>query len=142
MKSDESLPNADGSLNKSGDTLVVLQDLLDRLQRGEDLETVKTQLISRAYLRLQQLAHANRLRIGSIDVVHLPGKPFVEFQLYAQEHAAKNAFVCVAGYGECGVWYYGPDHIFTDRGGYEQTWSLTGPCQREVESGLRKLLAK
>lgn len=38
-------------------TLVVLQDLLDNLQRGENVQAIKDQLISRAYLRLQQLAH-------------------------------------------------------------------------------------
>ena len=83
---------------------------------------------------------ATRWRIGPIDIVHLPGEPFVEFQLFAQEHAAKGTFPCVAGYGECGVWYYGPDQIFKDRGGYEQTWSLAGPCQAVVESALVDLL--
>ena len=93
-------------------------------------------------LRDGYISQATRLRIGDIDILHLPGEPFVEFQLLAQQHAEKNPFVCVAGYGECGVWYYGPDHIFTDRGGYEQTWSLTGPCQNAVESALRQLLAR
>ena len=91
-------------------------------------------------LREGYVAQATRLRIGDIDIVHLPGEPFVEFQLFAQQVAAKNSFTCVAGYGECGVWYYGPDRIFTDRGGYEQTWSLTGPCQEPVESALKQLL--
>jgi hypothetical protein len=67
-------------------------------------------------------------------------EPFVEFQLFAQQVAA-DSFVCVAGYGECGVWYYGPDSIFRDRGGYEQSWSLTGPCQTSVEAVLNQLLA-
>src|SRR5690349_4134349 len=49
-----------------------------------------------------------RLRIGPIQIVHLPGEPFVQFQLHAQS-AAPKSFVCVAGYGDCGVWYYGPD---------------------------------
>ena len=93
-------------------------------------------------LREGYVAQATRLRIGGIDLVHLPGEPFVEFQLFAQQVATKDSFVCVAGYGECGVWYYGPDHIFTDRGGYEQTWSLTGPCQESVESALTKLLRR
>ena len=92
-------------------------------------------------LREGYVAQATRLRIGDIDIVHLPGEPFVEFQLFAQQVAAKNSFTCVAGYGECGVWYYGPDRIFTDRGGYEQTWSLTGPCQEPVESALKQLLS-
>ena len=93
-------------------------------------------------LRDGYIAQVTRLRIGDIDLVQLPGEPFVEFQLFAQEQAAGKSFVCIAGYGECGVWYYGPDRIYTDRGGYEQTWSVTGPCQRQVESALRKVLAR
>ena len=93
-------------------------------------------------LRDGYVAQATRLRIGNIDIVNLPGEPFVEFQLFAQQVAAKNSFTCVGGYGECGVWYYGPDSIFTDRGGYEQTWSLTGPCQESVKSLLKTLLAR
>lgn len=93
-------------------------------------------------LRDGYIAQASRLRIGELEILHLPGEPFVEFQLYAQEQAAKSSFVCVAGYGECGVWYYGPDRIFTDRGGYEQTWSLTGPCEAEVKSAITELLAR
>jgi hypothetical protein len=93
-------------------------------------------------LRDGYIAQATRLRIGNIDVVNLPGEPFVEFQLFAQQVAVKDSFICVAGYGECGVWYYGPDSIFTDRGGYEQTWSLTGPCQQKVEEALTTLLVR
>jgi len=93
-------------------------------------------------LRSGYVAQASRLRIGDIDLVHLPGEPFVEFQLFAQQAAPQSSFVCVAGYGECGVWYYGPDRIYTDRGGYEQTWSVTGPCQPKVEVALRSLVGR
>lgn len=93
-------------------------------------------------LRSGYVAQASRLRIGDIDVVHLPGEPFVEYQLFAQRTAPESSFVCVAGYGECGVWYYGPDRIYTDRGGYEQTWSVTGPCQESVETAIRALVER
>ncbi len=83
----------------------------------------------------------SRLKIGKLQVVHLPGEPFVEFQLFAQQQASEKSFVGVAGYGECGVWYFGPDSIFRDRGGYEQTWSFTGPCQPSVEKVLKQLLS-
>lgn len=83
----------------------------------------------------------SRMRIGPLQLVHLPGEPFVEYQLFAQQQAGEKSFVCVAGYGECGVWYYGPDSIFRDRGGYEQTWSFTGPCQASVEAVLERLLS-
>jgi hypothetical protein len=92
-------------------------------------------------LRDGHVPQASRLRIGLVDILHLPGEPFVEFQLAAQDQARPESFTCVAGYGECGVWYYGPDTIFSDRGGYEQTWSVTGPCQTTVESALKTLLA-
>lgn len=57
MNSKEDQRGGDVSRNSTGQTLVAMQDLLDRLQRGEDVQFVKDQLISLAYLRLQQLAH-------------------------------------------------------------------------------------
>ncbi|QDT32576.1 hypothetical protein [Thalassoglobus polymorphus] len=93
-------------------------------------------------LQADRKVQASRMRIGEIDLINLPGEPFVEFQLFAQQIAPKSSFVCVAGYGECGVWYFGPDHIYTDRGGYEQTWSFTGPCEEEVQQTLSRLLKR
>jgi hypothetical protein len=86
-------------------------------------------------LRAGYVAQASRLRIGDFDIIHLPGEPFVEFQLFAQQTAPRSTFVAVAGYGECGVWYYGPDSIYSDRGGYEQTWSVT--CSPVITSSTR-----
>ena len=83
----------------------------------------------------------SRMKLGPLQLVHLPGEPFVEYQLFSQQQVGNKSFVCVAGYGECGVWYYGPDSIFRDRGGYEQTWSFTGPCQASVETVLTRLLS-
>lgn len=83
---------------------------------------------------------AARLRLGTIELLFLPGEPFVEYQLFAQRAAGAGRFVGVAGYGDCGVWYFGPDSIYQDRGGYEQTWSLTGPCQQSVETAIQGLL--
>lgn len=91
-------------------------------------------------LRAGHQVGISRLRIGSVQMIHLPGEPFVEFQLSAQQHAAKS-FVCVAGYGECGIWYYGPDVIFADRGGYEQTWSFAEPCYDLVDAAIKKLVS-
>ncbi len=90
-------------------------------------------------LRVGYQVPISRLKIGSIQIVHLPGEPFVEFQLFAQQ-AARDSFVCVAGYGDVAVQYYGPDSIYADRGGYEQTWCFTAPCQQRVEGVLTKLL--
>jgi RNA polymerase sigma factor (sigma-70 family) len=57
MNSNERQHIADGDPDHTGDTLVAMQDLLDNLRRGDDIQAVKDQLISRAYLRLQHLAH-------------------------------------------------------------------------------------
>ncbi len=78
--------------------------------------------------------------VANIDVLHLPGEPFVQFQLAAQK-ARPNRFVCIAGYGECAPWYIGEDHIYTDRGGFEQSWSFVGPCERSMHETIAALLA-
>lgn len=79
------------------------------------------------------------LSIGSVRIVHLPGEPFVQFQLAAQK-AAPDSFVAVAGYGDCGPWYIGEDRIYTDRGGYEQAWAFTAPCEELMTTTIRRLL--
>ena len=118
--------------------------LHEQLQAGRPFpERMKAAMFSAWAARLNagHRVSVSRLKLGSLQLVHLPGEPFVEFQLFAQQVATANSFVCVAGYGECGVWYYGPDSIFRDRGGYEQSWALTGPCQASVEAVLNQLLA-
>lgn len=79
------------------------------------------------------------LAIGDLRILHLPGESFVQFQLAAQQ-AAPEAFVAVAGYGDCAMWYIGEDRIYTDRGGYEQTWALAGPCERLMKQTICELL--
>ena len=79
------------------------------------------------------------LALGHVRLLHLPGEPFVQFQLAAQQ-AAPDAFVAVAGYGDCAMWYIGEDRIYTDRGGFEQSWAFTGPCQELMEKTIRELL--
>jgi hypothetical protein len=79
----------------------------------------------------------HRLRMGSVDILHLPGEPFVEFQLYAQS-LRPDRFVAVAGYGEGG-----PGYICTDaaheEGGYEPTQAMVGP---PTESILKNAIAE
>jgi hypothetical protein len=79
------------------------------------------------------------LSIGKVQLLHLPGEPFVQFQLAAQQMRPER-FVCVAGYGDCGMGYIGGDRIFTDRGGYEQTYSFAGPCEKLLTAAIKKLL--
>ncbi|MED5401843.1 MAG: hypothetical protein VX669_15755 [Planctomycetota bacterium] len=82
-----------------------------------------------------------RLAIGPVQIVHLPGEPFVEYQLAAQK-MAPGSFVAVAGFGDCGMSYIGGDRIFTDQGGYEQTWALAGPCEGRLLKAIAGLLAR
>lgn len=58
-----------------------------------------------------------RLRLGPIDILHLPGELFVEYQLAAQE-LRPNAFVCLAAYGDYGSGYIGTAEAYA-QGGYE-----------------------
>ncbi len=50
-------PGIEIEFNQSANTFTALQDLLDSLQRGENIQAIKDQLITRAHLRLQQIAH-------------------------------------------------------------------------------------
>jgi len=73
------------------------------------------------------------LRLGPVSIVHLPGEPFVEYQLYAQGQS--SGFVAVAGYGDGG-----PGYICTDlgykEGGYQpsasKVWTGTEPKLKEA----------
>jgi len=79
----------------------------------------------------------SRLRVGSVDLVHLPGEPFIEYQLYAQS-LRPDRFVCVAGYGDGG-----PGYICTDdaEGGYEPSASRVGaPSEKALRSAIEELL--
>lgn len=79
------------------------------------------------------------LTIDGVRILHLPGEPFVQYQLAAQK-MQRDAFVVVAGYGDCGMGYIGGDRIFTDRGGYEQTYSFAGPSQGVMLETMERLL--
>lgn len=58
-----------------------------------------------------------RMRIGDIDILHMPGELFVEYQLAAQR-MRPNAFVCMAAYGDYGPGYIGTAEAYY-QGGYE-----------------------
>jgi hypothetical protein len=79
------------------------------------------------------------LSISHVRLLHLPGEPFVQFQFAAQK-AGADSFVAVAGCGDCAMWYIGEDRIYTDRGGFEQSWALAGPCEKLIETTICELL--
>jgi hypothetical protein len=98
-----------------------------------------------AALQLAWLARQNRpidltcLDLGAAQVLHLPGEPFIEYQLRAQE-MRPNSFVCVAGYGDDGTGYI-PTAAAYLQGGYEPTVSLTGPRSEAIlHQAMRTLL--
>lgn len=75
----------------------------------------------------------SRLRIGTVQLLQLPGELFVEYQLNAQDMAPES-MVCVAAYGD-----YGPGYIGTalsyGQGGYE-TAKYVAHCGPAVEQVL------
>jgi hypothetical protein len=81
------------------------------------------------------------LDLGKVDVLHLPGEPFVEYQLFAQGQRPDKA-VCVAGYGDGGPGYI-PTAAAYLAGGYEPTVALAGPESEAIlQTAIRKLLQK
>jgi len=103
-----------------------------------DLENVKQTRARRANAAFQ-LAWLERIKrpiditaldFGPAQIVHLPGEPFIEYQLRAQE-MKKNSFVCVAGYGDDGCGYVPTADAFL-QGGYEPTVALAGPRSDEI----------
>lgn len=79
------------------------------------------------------------LRVGELFLVHLPGEPMIEFQLYAQQQRADH-FVAVAGYGEGRPYYICTEEAF-EQGGYEPRSAAVGPeSERLLKAGIRRLL--
>ena len=77
------------------------------------------------------------LELGPVRVLHLPGEPFVEFQLLAQRLAPK-CFVAVAGYGDGGPGYLCTERSYSE-GGYEPTGSMLAP---HAEAIIGKAIAQ
>jgi hypothetical protein len=78
------------------------------------------------------------LDFGRELVLHLPGEPFVEYQLKAQA-LRPDAFVCVAGYGDGGPGYIPTATAYLE-GGYEPTVALAAPSEALLDQKMAKLL--
>lgn len=61
----------------------------------------------------------SRLRLGKVDLIHMPGELFVEYQLEAQK-MRPDSTVCMAAYGDYGPGYIGLSQSYAE-GGYETT---------------------
>jgi hypothetical protein len=78
------------------------------------------------------------LDFGKVLVLHLPGEPFVEYQLKAQD-LRSDAFVCVAGYGDGGPGYIPTARAYLE-GGYEPTVALAAPSEDLLDRTMAHLL--
>jgi hypothetical protein len=78
------------------------------------------------------------LDFGKVLVLHLPGEPFIEYQLKAQE-LRPDAFVCVAGYGDDGPGYIPTAKAYFE-GGYEPTVALAAPSEELLVQKIAKLV--
>ena len=78
------------------------------------------------------------LDLGKARVLHLPGEPFIEYQLKAQELRPEE-FVCVAGYGDDGPGYIPTNRAFLE-GGYEPTVALAAPSEELMIKTIAKLI--
>lgn len=72
------------------------------------------------------------LHIGNVSILHLPGEPMIEFQLFAQR-IAPNRTVLVGAYGDCGPSYICTEESFK-QGGYEPS---SAGCPPSTESKLK-----
>jgi hypothetical protein len=79
------------------------------------------------------------LAVGGLRILSLPGDTFVEYQLWAQQECPE-AMVAVAGFGDFGTCYLCTDQAYRDRGGYEQTFSFTDPCEGPVKRAIAEVL--
>lgn len=82
-----------------------------------------------------------RLRLGSVNVLHMPGELFVEYQLAAQQ-MKPDATVCMAAYGDYATGYIGTEIAYT-QGGYEMQTnsSNTAPqVEKVLMAAMRRLL--
>jgi len=80
--------------------------------------------------RLDRPIDVGCLHVGPAVVVHLPGEPFIEYQLKAQQLRG-DAFVCAAGYGDGGPGYLPTPDAYL-QGGYEPTVALADPSAHGV----------
>jgi hypothetical protein len=80
--------------------------------------------------RLKRPIDVSCLDLGPAQVLHLPGEPFIEYQLYAQRQRP-DSFVCVAGYGDGGPGYLPTAQAYLE-GGYEPTVALAGPRSEAI----------
>ncbi len=75
------------------------------------------------------------IQMGNVSILHLPGEPMIEFQLFAQR-IAPNRTVLVNAYGDCGPSYICTEEAFK-QGGYEPS---SAGCPPSTEGKLKEAI--
>jgi hypothetical protein len=90
------------------------------------------------YERVEPIAISS-LQMGDVYMLHLPGEPMLEFQLFAQRQRP-DAFVAVAGYGDGCTSYICTAQSFKE-GAYEPGAAAVGPgSENIVKAAIRELM--
>ncbi len=121
---------------------------IEKLEAGLKTETsvfIANNISKLVWLRRLQAGKKidiSSLSLGKARILHLPGEPFVEYQLAAKA-IRPDLFVAVAGYGEYGVGYIGTAVAY-GQGGYEtgQASGVTAEAEDILMKAIRKLLQK
>jgi hypothetical protein len=89
--------------------------------------------------RSRQPIELSSLHVGDVYILHLPGEPMIEYQLYAQQ-LRPEAFVAVAGYSDGAPGYLCLERSFPE-GGYEPSASNVVPqSEGVIRAAIRELL--
>jgi putative membrane-bound dehydrogenase-like protein len=112
------------------------------LERIRDPQSSPVQKLYRSAMRVSSLHRAAEpivlgcLEAGNARILHLPGEPLLDFQLYAQR-ICPDRFVAVAGYGDNTTGYIPPAAEFA-AGGYEPSVAI---CKPEAEVLIKRGMA-
>ncbi|NQT36179.1 MAG: hypothetical protein HQ581_01740 [Planctomycetes bacterium] len=85
--------------------------------------------------RIERPISLSLLKIGPVQILHLPGECMLAFQKYAQQ-SNPDSFIAVAAYGDLSPGYICTESSFPE-GGYEPTASRAG---RKSEHVLKKAI--
>lgn len=122
------------------------KDLETRMHEEKDIAVVEDCARKLGWLRRSKAGtkiDVACLSLGRARILHLPGEPFVEYQLEAKKMRT-DLFVTMAGYGE-----YAPGYIGTavayEQGGYEtspRSSNVAPDVETVLLDAIRKLLTK
>jgi putative membrane-bound dehydrogenase-like protein len=113
------------------------------VERLRDPKASPVMKLYRSAMRLVSLQRAAEpvvlscLEAGPARIVHLPGEPFLDFQMHAQR-LLPGGFVAVAGYGDNATGYL-PTAAEFPVGGYEPSVAV---CKPEAEAIVKRAVAE